>query len=386
MSRRVLQVCVGIVALFVSLFSLKTSEVPFLWIGLVWIPVFAFYVVTSTRHAFKVTWLSLTAVVLALTVFEAALWARDKMGDASRVQHTVVLERNNQRDDILGVRPIRNTVAPSVKRYVGDKLIYDVTYTIGPNGLRKNMPDRNVKNPEGCILFFGGSFTFGEGVNDDETMPSQVGQLLDFAYRIYNFGFHGYGPHQMLAALDHHIVSDIASCDGLPIAIYQALFEHIPRSAGLSEWDSHGPRYTLGPDGTAVFSGNFDDGKLPPFILRESGKYHTADRILAFKSSLKDWDLSLFVSIVTTAKVRFEQQFPGGKFHVLLWDDEDHPHNTTVLEALVRNGIYVHPVSRIFPHKGPESVVYKIPHDGHPNALAHRLIAHYVVDHILVNN
>jgi hypothetical protein len=54
---------------------------------------------------------------------------------------------------------------------------------------------------------FGCSFTFREGVEDREAMPYLVGELSK--YIVYNFGFHGYGAHQMLSALEYGIVDRI---------------------------------------------------------------------------------------------------------------------------------------------------------------------------------
>lgn len=46
------------------------------------------------------------------------------------------------------------------------------------------------------------------------------------------FGFHGYGPHQMLSALESGLARSIADCDTRHV-IYLALVEHVQRSAGL---------------------------------------------------------------------------------------------------------------------------------------------------------
>ena len=64
----------GLFALIVSLFSLKFAGVPCIWIGLTWLLVFLPYALTCARRAVKITWLSIAAVVLALTASETALW------------------------------------------------------------------------------------------------------------------------------------------------------------------------------------------------------------------------------------------------------------------------------------------------------------------------
>ena len=88
-------------------------------------------------------------------------------------------------------------------------------------------------------------------------MPYQVSRKTHGIYRVYNFGFHGYGPHQMLSALEHSLVEGIVEC--VPqYAIFQALVSHVSRSAGSASWEQHGPKYILGKDGQVHYVGSFD--------------------------------------------------------------------------------------------------------------------------------
>ncbi|OQY36439.1 MAG: hypothetical protein B6243_03195 [Anaerolineaceae bacterium 4572_5.2] len=119
-----------------------------------------------------------------------------------------------QDDDLLGYIPVPNTRVNSIKK-LGDDLIYDVEYSIDQYsrrevpGLEFRVSGSETSNtkPETrnqFILFFGGSFIFGEGLNDDETLPAHVGRLAP-RYRPYNYGLSGYGPQQMLANTYFHI-------------------------------------------------------------------------------------------------------------------------------------------------------------------------------------
>ena len=51
------------------------------------------------------------------------------------------------------------------------RVLFDVTYTTGPDHFRI-VPE--AKQAERCVLLFGDSFTFGEGVNDAETTAAQI--------------------------------------------------------------------------------------------------------------------------------------------------------------------------------------------------------------------
>ena len=50
---------------------------------------------------------------------------------------------------------------------------FEATYTLDSEGLRTTVTPQEGK-PRGCIVFFGCSFTFGDGVDDADTLPSQV--------------------------------------------------------------------------------------------------------------------------------------------------------------------------------------------------------------------
>ena len=75
--------------------------------------------------------------------------------------------------------------------------IYKAEYTIDSNLLRETLSAETGPT----IAFFGDSFTFGEGVNDAETLPQAFADLLGRRERVLNLGFSGYGPHQFLAEL-----------------------------------------------------------------------------------------------------------------------------------------------------------------------------------------
>lgn len=130
-------------------------------------------------------------------------------------------------DETLGYAPQKG-LAVSSRRYHGNELVYAVTYTIDINGLRIS-PTFPSAECTGSVLFFGCSLTFGEGLNDHEAMPFLVGTLSQ--RKVYNFAFHGYGPHQMLSAIEHGVVDK--TVDGDPqYAIYQTGLFHVARAAG----------------------------------------------------------------------------------------------------------------------------------------------------------
>ena len=260
-----------------------------------------------------------------------------------------------------GPAPAR-TVTSS--RVIDGKTIYEVDSTIDANGLRVSPP--SAPDPAATVLCFGGSFMYGEGVRDHETLPFRVGARSQGSVKIYNFAFFGYGPHQMLAMLETGSVARIVEPQGKVTAIYLMIEDHVRRCAGLSEWGMDGPRYVL-DEGVVRRAGTFAD-RVPVIYKSEIFK-----RIRRRTAIEQPHHRTLLVAIVDAARRRFEALYPGGIFHVLLWPG---PRNEEFGTALRESGLTVRVLEL------PPGDLY-IPGDGHPNARAHDAAAAFVLREIL---
>jgi hypothetical protein len=247
--------------------------------------------------------------------------------------------------------------------------------------------------PTKCVLFFGDSFTFGAGVPDDKTMPYQVAVKSNF--RTFNLGVGGYGPHHMLAALEHDLVRTLVDCDRQLVThvIYQAIWQHGFRAAGLQTYSRRDPRYEVDENGNVTYRGHFDDGlmKVWHVVATQAIKSEVYRRLMGVPEwqfrRLKDDDLELYAGVVVRARVLVHASFPCATFHVLFWDTNDDESNA-ILDRLSVLGLNLHHMSAILPNYdyADGGSTYKIhPLDGHPNALAYELMADYVVETILPN-
>ncbi len=150
----------------------------------------------STRAAVQMV--NIAAAVIALAIFESYIGIEQLRGDGTRMAGTITRGFTHV-DDTLGYAPNRNTHV-TAKKYYGHKVLYDVIYSIDEQGLRI-APPRDQTSISACIVFFGDSVTFGEGVKNDQNFPYLVGVKTNGRFAICNFAFSGYGPHQMLANL-----------------------------------------------------------------------------------------------------------------------------------------------------------------------------------------
>ena len=76
------------------------------------------------------------------------------------------------------------------------------TVTANSRGIRGG-DEHAQEKPAGVrrIVVIGDSFTFGEGVDDQDTFPSQLQARLGTGVEVINLGVHGYGHDQMLIRL-----------------------------------------------------------------------------------------------------------------------------------------------------------------------------------------
>ena len=279
-----------------------------------------------------------------------------------------------QRDDWLGYKPVAD-MQVIASRKLGDETLYRANYSIDAYGRRVTPPGPEAV-PSEFLLFFGGSYTFGEGVNDDETTPYYVSQLAP-NYRSYNFGVGGYGPQQVLARLQSEdVTAGIHEKRGKLIYIF--ISEHIDRAIGtLPIHNQRGelmPYYFLDPDGNLVRQGDLVSGRpVRSLIYSIAGRSQTLKYFnINIPPQLRPQDYVLTVEMLKESRRLFSQKFNSDEFYVLIYPGRGVPELRAHLESA---GIDYLDYSEI-----PE-----IYHDsfwlgeGHPTAQAHRTVADMLV-------
>ena len=367
-------------AFLISWLVLPKQESPWIWLALIWagaLTASAFYL----RHVFlRIVCINLAAVIFALGIGE--LWFAIAAIQAPEQTYTGDYIGDYFVDHaLLGYGP-KPDYAATAGLTVNGRQIYDTSYSINLSGLRITP---QTPNAESSVLFFGGSFTFGEGVSDNQSMPFEVGHLIGSEIKVHNFGFHGYGPHQMLAALESGLVDSIVS-QPARVVVYQAIDSHVPRAAGRAFWDFSGPRYVLTETGDAELAGHFDEGhgEFRKWLFENLNTSHMYQQIFGVNSAVSDADISLFVAIVSRSRDLLKVKYPAVEFHVLLWGYSENENFVSLHDALMEKGITVHSVSDILPEYETNPGLYQIDADDtHPNALAHEIIALYVADKII---
>lgn len=170
-------------------------------------------------------------------------------------------------DYLLGNRPHPNSKV-SVEKRIDDtnEVIYSAIYTIDQFS-RRVVPEQ-TDDAESFLLFFGGSRTYGEGVNDDETLAYHVSKGINNKgeenatedYKAYMYSFSAWGPNQFMAILDHrNVAEEVTQRSG--IVVYPIIEHHLARLLGdyyiVAEWMDGRTPYYENIDGTYTYKGGF---------------------------------------------------------------------------------------------------------------------------------
>jgi hypothetical protein len=368
------------------------EKAPFFYLGLETFFILLFLSYKLKKHNYlKALFFNLAIVVLLLGLAEAYFtWFKAPIiqGGQIKIKEEYLQGGDYYVSDVVRGYAAGANVKKRVRKSLGERVLYDVIYTTNRNGLRVAPHDlaeragEEGKNYENAI-FFGDSFTYGEGLNDHETLPYLFEELSRGRYKVYNFGFHGYGPHQMLRIIETGLLEKIVVDQQPMVVIYEALIEHIERVSGKMIWDAKVPRYKLSPAGMAEYAGTFtDDPSLEENLKHIKALSNPKSQLLAklTGTNRSQEDIKLFVQIVLQAKNLLEKRHKA-RFYVVVWPFGDKD-DGKVIDDLKKGGIDVITVDQIFKEYKDPMEKYLIEVDNHPTKLANERLARYLLDYI----
>lgn len=265
--------------------------------------------------------------------------------------------------------------------YDDDGTIYDVTYHVDSRGLRITPSSVDTGT---TVAFFGCSYTFGEGLEDHETLPSAFAVATARRHRVLNLALSGYGPHQMLRAIE---VGRYDSLFTRPAAfVYLAVAWQVERASGRTSWDDDGPRYTL-VNGEARYVGTFGATRSRGDRILQQSALASLVRQRLFPT-VRDRDLRLFVAILRRAHSELKRHYGVGLTVLFLsepayeenlrrvgWSDD------SLADAIRAAGITVISAESPTP-PADDPHRYRLRRDGHPTAAANRARADSLLRHL----
>lgn len=250
-----------------------------------------------------------------------------------------------QEDSRKGWEHLPNSVGQQSK-----PLVYDVTYHIDSQGHR--VTAGTYDRPK--ILLLGGSFTFGQGVEDQEAFPALLGEAYP-EVKVINGGVSAWGTGQALLELEE----ELATYDDIELVVYGFITAHLERNSVRRSWLQHlaktrnfmNPRFELEGE-TLIYQGLADpvrDGMdAGPELERQ--EFDLTMHMLAEMKSLAEAAAVPFVV-------------------VFLPDGADDPLLSQAMAETVGDGNF-YDLRKLF--SDPDA---HLRFDGHPSPLGHRLIA-----------
>jgi len=332
----------------------------------------------SARRMVRVLAINFLTLAGLFAVVEASLRVREHVRGAPKLDQQYGREDQPGYfvpDDVLGYRGPSRGGRYRVVSVLGRDTTYDVTYSLLPGGWRK-VPQASLNSASRFVAFFGCSFTFGEGVPDTATLPAVFAANTRYPVRVYDRGFHGWGPQAMLALLEApDYVLDIPQRSG--VAVFTTIDDHLARLRGdyyvVSDWGPRMPYYERGHDGIPTRHGDFTTGR--PFhrivygIARHS---RVLSRLLTGATrphSAEDW--SFMADVFQRSCTLFAGRYDSHGCYVVIWPTmvEEHLH---LAPRLRERGVRVLDYSSLWQYA--DSVRYQIRKDGHPTPEAYRVV------------
>ena len=347
----------------------------FVYVAVVWTIACVAGVLSFRSNALRAICLCLGSMALVCSLFEAYLAGWFPGQHRSYLHGSLTRSGLYEQHPLLGYA-LKKNIQTSIQGHHQGELLYDFTLTTNEHGFRQTPQSSSASTP--AVLFLGGSFTFGHGVSDTETAPSVLQEAYSSTVKTFNFGVNGYGPHQMLAILENGIERQSVKDDKPTVAIYQAIPSHIDRVAGRAMWDQAGPRYRLDESQGVLYAGAFH-GAVYNTLFTYLKKSQILNRMLAHwlnRQKPNPSDTNVFIEIIKKSARIFRERY-GGEFYVLLWDFAS-PAHQDIVAHLVENNVNILHIADILPHDQNQAHDYRIPHDNHPNSLAHYHIAQYL--------
>ncbi|MDR1783962.1 MAG: hypothetical protein LBR13_06865 [Dysgonamonadaceae bacterium] len=254
---------------------------------------------------------------------------------------------------------------------LGEDTIFNAHYVTDSLGRRIAADADYVKTdsllkPHKHALFFGCSFTFGEGLDYFSTFP-YLFEKHNPDYQSYNYGLRGGGPHQFALLFDNgiNVINKNTIKEPEGIAVYTFINDHLSRvfaTTGYLQWAGNNiPDVCVENDSLVV--------------KRVSGKKIFFSRVLNFVYLFKYMKLSThypqtdefykrFADIINYTAKKYKEVCPDGAFYVTAYPFPDDGIDLGWVKFLSPDIKFVEVEVPADLEQNRDK--YRIPHDNHP--------------------
>lgn len=260
------------------------------------------------------------------------------------------------------------------------EVIYDALYSIDQFG-KRDTPVKNKDERKLFVLFFGCSFVFGDGLQNDETAAYEVGKLST-NFMPYNFGLQGDGPFDILAKIENvDFHKQIKEQNGK--MVYTFMDAHLFRVLGtMSIMRSNQDRVfyrecrkgELAREGTfyknRTFLTRFYRVLLKSQILKKLKVRHIFP--------IREKDIKLTALAINTLFQKFKNRYPGVEVYLLIYPGSKYKDRLLKYINIGQAGLLDY--SKLFDINDEKFHISK--YDRHPSHLANQVLAQNIVNDI----
>ncbi|MBI4244664.1 MAG: hypothetical protein HY606_11290 [Planctomycetes bacterium] len=341
----------------------------------------------------KTTLLILNWVLLIYIGLESGLFIYSRLtpdSGKSFVIENKIIEGNQTtgvtvNDSILGYKPNAGIKINSVARQ-DDEILYDVTYTIDKYS-RRMTPLAGDGRKEKFALFFGCSFTFGDGLNDNQTLSYYFGEAAQ-KFEPYNYAYSGYGPQQMLAKIEGtDLKSEIKQNKGIAVYVFVGLgywMNHFHRAIGSMRFcramSVEYPYYYLNGEKLERKDGFISGRPITSLLYGLIGMSQIAERLnIDIPSSIGSKHIMLASKIISESADKLKLLLRDTEFYLLIYPISSNYPAYKLIEPfkvqLKNYGVKILDYSNLF---DPTDPMYCISDQEHPSSVANRIIANKI--------
>ncbi len=288
---------------------------------------------------------------------------------AEKKTPTINVQNNTLQEPLQRIR--------SKRLLKNDEVLYDVVYTLNAHGNRITPAHAQATK---AVVFIGCSFTFGDGLQDNQTFPWRVSEKLGAQYQVFNLGISAHGTHHALSRLQEHMPH---------LAVYEQVYVFYTAIDDHTRRFKFGPRYEI-QNNLAVRQGDYgpityfwNNTSWEPWLKKSYLFNKIKEPLMDYLAPLSDKDqrLALMQALIATMQNDVLQKSPSRHFTVLAWP----PHTFKTLAHLPKN-IHVLNVENWLPHFSQEEFtpdskyILRPGVDTHPTAYANELVSNALVN------
>ena len=275
--------------------------------------------------------LSLISLAFSVLIFEVIFHLIENNTNNSQIHSKFSYSGDfrKESDRELGYSIFPNSeINASLKVHVNNEEHFcykDITYNSDYKGRRISI-EKNYNSTKHA-LFFGCSFAFGVGLENNQTLPSVFQSKSSNTYKSYNYAQSGHCAAQMFIKLGKkENFDDITSSKGC--AIYLYIDGHLNRSSGLYEYLKWYPWYPIFAVNDKKLDGPFywlsgNHRFQHKLKLRQIFDHTASGRFInnKFLQTCLNEEDSIWANILLVEKCKalYQSMFPNNPFIVLNW-------------------------------------------------------------------